>query len=108
MEDYQSGPGRTLESWIDWALSISSREIEISELGEIVTGVTPKTKVVEYYEPPTRLFVSPTDINHSRFVFDTEKRISEAGIRSGRPIPANAVMVVCIGSTDLPLKNWAM
>lgn len=87
------------ESWISDALSRTGRDTPISELGEIVTGVTPKTKVREYYNPPSRLFVSPADINQSRYVNVTEKRISDAGLMFGRPIPKDAIMVVCIGST---------
>lgn len=64
-----------------------------------MTGVTPKTKVREYYNPPSRLFVSPADIKQSRYVNVTEKRISDAGLMFGQPIPKDAIIVVCIGST---------
>jgi len=52
-----------------------------------------------YYEPQECLFVSPADIAEDRYVTATEKRISKAGLETGRPIPRESVMVVCIGST---------
>jgi type I restriction enzyme M protein len=77
----------------------SSDTIKIADLGQIITGTTPKTAERENYDPPERLFVSPADIGSPRYVTTTEKRISELGLLTGRPIPRDAVMVVCIGST---------
>jgi type I restriction enzyme S subunit len=88
------------EAWFENAVGGSeTNEIEISELGQIITGTTPKTSEPSYYEPKECLFVSPADIFDARYVAATEKRISKAGLESGRPIPKDSVMVVCIGST---------
>jgi type I restriction enzyme S subunit len=45
------------------------------------------------------MFVSPADIGVDKYVSRTEKMVSSSGFESGREIPENAVMVVCIGST---------
>ncbi len=88
------------EAWFENALGgTDANEIEINELGQIITGTTPKTSEPSYYEPQECLFVSPADISQTRYVTSTEKRISKAGLDTGRPIPQDAVMVVCIGST---------
>ena len=88
------------EAWFEDVLSGSEKQqIQVSDLGQIVTGTTPKTSETAYYKPPECLFVSPADISEIRYVTGTEKRISRTGLDTGRPIPRNAVMVVCIGST---------
>ncbi|MFZ5447065.1 MAG: N-6 DNA methylase [Thermodesulfobacteriota bacterium] len=88
-----------MDSWLDEQLSYNVREIRINDFGEVVTGTTPKTSGKHFYDPPERLFVSPADITDSRYVTTTEKRVSQTGLESGRPIPRDAIMVVCIGST---------
>ena len=89
------------EAWLEDALIAGDavHQTRIEELGQIITGTTPKTSEARYYEPAECLFVSPADISDSRYVTATEKRISRDGLNTGRPIPRDAVMVVCIGST---------
>src|SRR5690625_2200943 len=71
---------------------------EISNIGSVITGSTPKTSVSEYYNG-TELFVSPSDIQGNTYVKKTEKTLSELGIKQGRIIPKNSILFVCIGST---------
>lgn len=88
------------ETWLKEALEgQASCKVRIEELGKIITGTTPKTAEPENYDPPEHLFVSPADISEPRYVTSTEKRISKVGMATGRPIPRDSVMVVCIGST---------
>ncbi|MBA4416477.1 MAG: hypothetical protein C0392_00995 [Syntrophus sp. (in: bacteria)] len=89
------------EAWLEDALITGDAvyQTRIDNLGQIITGTTPKTSEARYYEPAECLFVSPADISGSRYVTATEKRISRDGLDTGRPIPRDAVMVVCIGST---------
>ena len=71
----------------------------LDQLGRIVTGKTPSTKVEENFgdEYP---FVSPRDMNGSRFIGDTERLLSEQGAQSVKSsiVPENSVVVSCIGS----------
>ncbi|MFH0882827.1 MAG: restriction endonuclease subunit S [bacterium] len=88
------------EAWLEALITGDAvHQTRIEELGQIITGTTPKTSEARYYEPAECLFVSPADISGSRYVTATEKRISRDGLDTGRPIPRDAVMVVCIGST---------
>jgi type I restriction enzyme, S subunit len=88
------------DGWLEEVLtSRGTRRIRIDELGQVITGTTPKTTDQSNYNPPECCFVSPADITGNRYVTNTEKRISQSGLATGRPIPRDAVMVVCIGST---------
>ena len=71
----------------------------IGDLGKCVTGSTPKTKVPEYYYPPTEDFIAPADLGSQPFINESEKKISKEGLGSIRPLPKGAVMCVCIGSS---------
>jgi type I restriction enzyme, S subunit len=73
--------------------------VEIGDLGKCITGSTPKTKVDSFYDPPTEDFIAPADLGARRYVYDSEKKISPEGMATIRPIPKNAVMCVCIGSS---------
>lgn len=82
-------------------LVVSSKpeKLKIGELGAVVTGNTPSTKNSAFYDRREYMFVSPADIGRDKYVLRTEKMVSSLGFESGREISANAVMVVCIGST---------
>src|SRR5699024_2294813 len=43
--------------------------------------------------------VSPADIQGNTYVTQTEKTLTELGIKQGRLVPENSVLFVCIGST---------
>ena len=73
--------------------------VEIGDLGQCVTGSTPKTKVASFYDPPSEDFIAPADLGARRYVYDSEKKISPEGMATIRPLPKNAVMCVCIGSS---------
>lgn len=77
----------------------SWKVVEIGDLGKCVTGSTPKTKVASFYYPPNEDFIAPADLGARRYVYDSEKKISPEGIATIRPIPKDAVMCVCIGSS---------
>lgn len=70
----------------------------IGRLGEVVTGGTPSTARPEYYSGD-KLFVSPADISDGRFIEKTKTTLTELGFRETRPIRANSILFVCIGST---------
>ncbi|MBZ0205708.1 MAG: restriction endonuclease subunit S [Flavobacteriales bacterium] len=73
--------------------------VALSNIGRVVTGTTPSTKVPEYYSPEEADFVAPADIGNTRQVKDSEKKISMAGYAVSRPLPPHSVMCVCIGAT---------
>jgi len=73
-------------------------EKELSEVAEIITGNTPSTKELKYYNGEF-MFVSPADINENRYVEKTKTTLTKLGFLKTRIIKANSVMFVCIGST---------
>ncbi|MBF0191714.1 MAG: restriction endonuclease subunit S [Magnetococcales bacterium] len=77
----------------------ASLKKRIGDLGTVITGSTPSTKNPIFYNKREFMFVSPSDIGSRKYVTSTEKMVSSEGLQTGREIPENAVMVVCIGST---------
>ena len=72
--------------------------VQIGEVGQVVTGNTPKTSVPEYYGGPY-MFIAPGDISEAQYVTKTNKHVSAKGLKVLRPLPCDAVLVVCIGAT---------
>lgn len=70
---------------------------KLSELGEILTGLTPSTIQAEYYSDDGIPWVTPTDIN-ANLIWDTPKRLSDEGTKVGRVVPANTILCTCIAS----------
>jgi len=69
----------------------------LGRIATVITGITPNTKVDEYYKGGY-LFVSPADIT-SKYVNATVKILTKAGFDQCRKIPKGAVLFTCIGST---------
>lgn len=56
--------------------------IPISEIGEVVSGATPKTSINEYWDG-TNLWITPAEISDNSFVVsDTVRKITAEGVRS--------------------------
>lgn len=72
--------------------------VELDQVGEVITGTTPKTNEPEYYGG-AYMFIAPGDINEDKYVRTTQKRLSEEGLKVSRSLPRNTVLVVCIGAT---------
>jgi type I restriction enzyme S subunit len=70
----------------------------IGQLGKVVTGSTPSTARPEFYGGE-RMFVSPADISDGRMIEKTKTTLTELGFQETRPIKANSILFVCIGST---------
>ena len=75
------------------------RKVRIGDVGEIITGKTPKTSVSEYYNGKFP-FLTPVDFNSLKIIKDTKKTISKTGLESIKKcfIPKNSICVTCIGS----------
>ncbi|MBQ8677511.1 MAG: restriction endonuclease subunit S [Alphaproteobacteria bacterium] len=75
------------------------REVKLGDLGEVVTGKTPSTKVDAYWDGSTP-FVTPKDIQGSKHIFETERYLSNEGLLSvkGSILPKGAICVSCIGN----------
>ena len=69
----------------------------LGELGEVQTGTTPPTK------DPTNFgdfipFIGPGDIQNNKIDLNN-KGLSETGIKKGRIIDSNSILMVCIGGS---------
>ncbi len=71
---------------------------KLGDIAEIATGNTPSTKDQSNYGSDY-LFVSPADLGRSKYVIDTEKKLSIRGFNISRKFPANSILFTCIGST---------
>ncbi len=82
--------GPVPDSWV---------KVSFGDLGRIVTGTTPSTKVREYYEGGQIPFISPGDISTGVPVTEAQKVLTQEGLAVGRPLPRGTTLVVCIGSS---------
>lgn len=75
------------------------RDLELGQLGRIVTGKTPPTADSENYGGAIP-FVTPSDMDGRRFISNTSRYLTERGLQTvaNALIPSGAVMVSCIGS----------
>lgn len=69
--------------------------VRLGQLGTIVSGTTPKTNRPEYWDGKTP-WITPAELNDSmKYVFDTERKITEQGLRSSslKLMPVNTVLL---------------
>lgn len=72
----------------------------IKDFGKVVTGKTPPKNVQDAYHSQGSPFITPTDIDESVFIIETNRRLSESGQFSvkNNKIIKNSICVTCIGS----------
>ena len=82
-----------------FALPSGWRIKKLRDLGRIVTGKTPPTKINKYFGGQVP-FITPSDMDGRRVIADTQRYLSDEGVAavSGARIPEGSVMVSCIGS----------
>ena len=75
------------------------KKIKVSDIGNVITGKTPKTSNTSYYGGHIP-FLTPSDDMSKKYVKETKKYITEEGRRSVKNsiLPVNAICVSCIGS----------
>lgn len=73
--------------------------VKLGDLGEVITGKTPSTKVDAYWGKDIP-FVTPKDIQGSKHILETERYLTDEGMLSvkGSILPPNTVCVSCIGN----------
>ena len=69
----------------------------VSELGEIVTGATPRTDNATFWGDRYP-WITPTDISVDRDMVTSDRMITQEGMNSIRMLPAGTVLVTCIAS----------
>ena len=72
--------------------------VTINDLGTIVTGTTPSKSNDNYWKDGNIVWITPTDISEIRDIDDSLFKITEEGLKHGRFIPKNSILVTCIAS----------
>jgi len=73
--------------------------VELSQVGEIITGTTPSTKKPEYWSG-RHMWATPFDMNNDTVMLEnTNRKLSDLGYKKIRAVPKNSIMVTCIGAT---------
>lgn len=72
---------------------------KLGEVGDVITGSTPKTSDYRNYNSNDYCFVKPSDFNNSiKEIYNSEYFISEFAYDNSRKLPINSVLVTCIGN----------
>lgn len=74
------------------------REITIGQLGTVVTGTTPSKQNKEYYGDDYP-FYKPGDLDAGIYTVKASDGLSKVGYEHARQLPANSILVTCIGAT---------
>jgi type I restriction enzyme S subunit len=72
--------------------------VRLIDYGLTNTGTTPSKNNPEYFGKDYS-FVKPAEISLKGINYSTEDRLSKLGIKQGRFIPVNSVLMVCIGGS---------
>ena len=72
--------------------------VRLGELGITTTGTTPSTNKPEFFGGKYS-FVKPADITNSGKIIYNKQTLSDLGIKNGRFIPKNSILMVCIGGS---------
>ncbi len=72
---------------------------DLNSFGEVITGKTPPTAIIEYYGNDVP-FIKTPDMHGSIYITESECYLSTAGANSqkNKYIPSNSVVVACIGA----------
>ena len=74
---------------------------KVKDFGEVLTGKTPPTDEPEVFSDKENgyMFITPGDLDTAKYIEETERYVSEKGLKYSYLIPKNSVCEVCIGST---------
>lgn len=72
--------------------------VKVLDFGKVYTGNTPSTSEPDNYDGGF-LFVSPGDLSEEKYIYKTEKTLTEKGFATSRKFPKGSVLFTCIGST---------
>ncbi|CAM6484485.1 restriction endonuclease subunit S [Enterobacter hormaechei subsp. xiangfangensis] len=81
-------------------MSFELYEYKIEDLGKVITGKTPPSKISDAFSAQGIPFVTPKDMDGRRLIDKTERYLSSQGVEAVRNclLPQNSIAVSCIGS----------
>ncbi|HGN7345165.1 TPA: restriction endonuclease subunit S [Staphylococcus aureus] len=71
---------------------------KLKEIAYVYTGNTPSKKENIYWNTGEYVWVTPTDINESKNIYESEHKLSQEGYKKARHLPKNTLLVTCIAS----------
>jgi type I restriction enzyme S subunit len=71
----------------------------LKDIGNIITGNTPSKSNSNYYSNGQYPFFKPTDLGAGINVIHSNDTLSGEGYKQSRQLPANSILITCIGST---------
>lgn len=71
---------------------------QICDVGKVITGSTPPTNDESCFGSEY-MFVTPADIVDTKYIVDTERKLSTKGFSASRKMPKGCILFTCIGST---------
>ena len=74
-------------------------ECKLGDYGKVITGSTPPTKDSANYEDGKYLWASPADLSDTKYISNTQTRLSALGFSKTRKLPKGSILATCIGST---------
>ena len=74
---------------------------KVKDFGDVITGKTPPTEKPDVFSDREHgfMFITPGDVDTAKYIEQTERYVSEKGIKYSYTLPPNAVCEICIGST---------
>lgn len=74
---------------------------KVKDFGDVITGKTPPTEKPDVFSDREHgfMFITPGDVDTAKYIEQTERYVSEKGIKYSYVLPPNAVCEICIGST---------
>lgn len=78
-------------------LPVEWLSLQLKDIGNIYTGKTPSSKDVDNFDGDIP-FVKPGDLDKGGYIFNTSTHISSPALASLPNLPANSIMVTCIGN----------
>ncbi|MEQ7670772.1 restriction endonuclease subunit S [Staphylococcus aureus] len=71
---------------------------KLKEIACVYTGNTPSKKENIYLNKGEYVWVTPTDINNSKNIYESENKLTQEGYKKARQLPENTLLVTCIAS----------
>ena len=78
--------------------SLDCSEVQIKDIGEVITGTTPSKDNLSYWSNGTIVWVTPSDITEFKNISDSQIHLTPQGLNAGRKLPKNTLLITCIAS----------
>ena len=75
-------------------------KVKLGDIGEVITGKTPSTDKLEYWDSKDYMFITPPDLKRGTTIYQASRYISAKGLQSIKTnsISGFSILVGCIGS----------